>query len=230
MARQFGHTIVDPRPALVPIRVEPSWVPELRGIALPDVVAKIIDETGKSLLERREAVLFAHFGLSGPVILDISRAVTRDERPERLAVSLDFLPEQRHETLDLQFQTECRSGRPSVVGLLPSLLPRRLAEAILFESSIPIDRRGPDLTRDERRRLVANLKGLRLPVAGTLGFAKAEVTSGGVALDEVDPETMASRLQRGLYFCGEILNLDGLIGGYNFQGAWSTGWLAGSQV
>ena len=86
---------------------------------------------------------------------------------------------------------------------------------------------GPDLSRDERRRLVAALKGLRLPVTGTLGFAKAEVTSGGVALDEVDPRTLESRLQPGLHFAGEVLDLDGLIGGYNFQAAWSTGWLAG---
>ena len=86
------------------------------------------------------------------------------------------------------------------------------------------------MTRDERRRLVAALKGARLAVAGTLGFAKAEVTSGGVALDEVDPETLESRLQHGLHFAGEVLDLDGLIGGYNFQAAWSTGWLAGEVV
>ncbi len=95
---------------------------------------------------------------------------------------------------------------------------------------MPADRVGPDLSRDERRRLVAGIKGLRLPVAGTLGFAKAEVTSGGVALDEVDPETLESRLRPGLHFAGEVLDLDGLIGGYNFQAAWSTGWLAGATA
>ena len=89
---------------------------------------------------------------------------------------------------------------------------------------------GPDLARDERRRLVRALKGLRLPVTGTLGFAKAEVTCGGVALGEVDSRTLESRLQPGLHFVGEVLDLDGLIGGYNFQAAWSTGWLAGEVV
>ena len=89
---------------------------------------------------------------------------------------------------------------------------------------------GPDLSRDERLRLVATMKGLRLPVAGTLGFAKAEVTSGGVALEEVDPQTLESRIQPGLHFAGEVLDLDGLIGGYNFQAAWSTGWLAGEML
>jgi predicted flavoprotein YhiN len=89
---------------------------------------------------------------------------------------------------------------------------------------------GPDLSREERRRLVTTVKALRLPVSGTLGFSKAEVTSGGVALDEVNPRTLESLRQPGLYFAGEILDLDGLIGGYNFQAAWSTGWLAGETA
>ena len=109
-------------------------------------------------------------------------------------------------------------------------IPRRLAEAVMVASGLPVDRMGPDLSRDERRRLVAGLKGLRLPVAGTLGFAKAEVTSGGVTLDEVEPKTLESRIRPGLHFIGEVLDLDGLIGGYNFQAAWSTGWLAGESV
>ena len=100
----------------------------------------------------------------------------------------------------------------------------------MLASGVPVDRMGPDLSREERKRLVAGIKGLRLTVSGTLGFAKAEVTSGGVALDEVEPKTLESRLQPGLHFIGEVLDLDGLIGGYNFQAAWSTGWLAGESV
>jgi predicted flavoprotein YhiN len=97
-------------------------------------------------------------------------------------------------------------------------------------AAIADNRMGPDLSRDERQRLLTNLKSLALPIAGTLGFEKAEVTAGGVALDEVDPKTLESRLVAGLFFAGEILNLDGLIGGYNFQAAWSTGWLAGETA
>jgi predicted flavoprotein YhiN len=100
----------------------------------------------------------------------------------------------------------------------------------LHAAGIGAETMGPDLSRDERRRLVATIKGLRLPITGTLGFAKAEVTSGGIALDEVDPQTLESRRQPGLHFCGEVLDLDGLIGGYNFQAAWSTGWLAGAMM
>ncbi|MBX6314167.1 MAG: NAD(P)/FAD-dependent oxidoreductase [Isosphaeraceae bacterium] len=230
IARRFGHTIREPRPALVPIRVAAGWVSGLSGLAVPDARAAVIGPSGTLLQERREAILFAHFGLTGPAILDISRAVARHDDPERLTLSLDFTPDERAEALDAWLQAASRAGRPSVAGLLAERIPRRLAEALLSASEIPVDRIGPELTRDERRRLVAALKGLRLPIGGTLGFAKAEVTSGGVALDEINPETLESRLQPGLHFVGEVLDLDGLIGGYNFQAAWSTGWLAGESV
>jgi predicted Rossmann fold flavoprotein len=230
LARGFGHTIVTPRPALVPLRVAADWIPGLKGLTVPDVRAAVHGPLGPARLVRREAVLFAHFGLTGPAILDVSRAVARHDGSDRLDLVLDFAPEDRLEALDLQLQSACRAGRKPVAGLLPANLPRRLAEALLGASGIAADRMGPELAREERRRLVATLKGLRLPVTGTLGFEKAEVTSGGVALDEVDPRTLESRLQPGLHFIGEVLDLDGLIGGYNFQAAWSTGWLAGDVV
>jgi predicted Rossmann fold flavoprotein len=227
LARYYGHTIAEPRPALVPIRVAADWVPELRGLTIPDAVASVFGPTGQKLMDRREAVLFAHFGLTGPAILDVSRAVARFQGVGHPVLALDFAPDLRPERIDQQLQEACRSGRRPVVGLLPSVLPRRLAEALLRASDVPVDRMGPDLSRDERRRLVAGCKSLRLPVDGTLGFAKAEVTSGGVALDEVDPGTLESLRRPGLHFAGEVLDLDGRIGGYNFQAAWSTGWLAG---
>lgn len=230
IARAFGHRIVPPKPALVPIRVVPDWVPGLRGLTLPDARASVVDGAGRSLLERREAVLFAHFGLSGPAILDVSRAVARREGDERLDLRLDLVPATMPEAIDGQLQAACRSGRGQVVGMLPETIPRRLAEAVLITAGVPSGRIGPELSRDERKRVVGAIKGLTLPIAGTLGFAKAEVTSGGVALDEVDPTTMESRLRPGLHFIGEVLDLDGLIGGYNFQAAWSTGWLAGGCV
>ncbi len=230
VARRFGHTIVEPRPALVPIRVDPAWVPELKGLTMPDVVASIRQNGGPPLLERREAMLFAHFGLTGPAILDISRAVARHNGPDQLDLALDLVPDTKAEELDKYFQAAGRSGRRSVAALMPEALPKRLAEAVILASGLPANRVGPDLSRDERRNLVAGLKGLRLPITGTLGFAKAEVTSGGVSLDEVDPKTLASRRQPGLHFAGEVLDLDGLIGGYNFQAAWSMGWLAGESV
>jgi predicted Rossmann fold flavoprotein len=230
LARRFGHTIVSPRPALVPLKVAADWVPALRGLSVPDVHASIRQPAGPVLLERREALLFAHFGLTGPAIRDVSRAVARHDGPEPLDLVLDFAPAAPAEALDRELQSASRSGRRAVATLLPPAIPRRLAEALVTVAGIPADRMGPDLSRSERHRLIAVLKGLRLPVTGTLGFAKAEVTSGGVALDEIDVHTLESRRQRGLHFVGEVLDLDGRIGGYNFQAAWSTGWLAGEVV
>jgi predicted Rossmann fold flavoprotein len=230
IARRFGHTIVEPRPALVPLRVVSDWVPSLKGVTVEDAVAAVVDPSGRVLAERREAVLFAHFGLTGPAILDVSRAVARHDGAERLGLRLDFVPGVSPESLDQQIAASSRSGRPKVGSLVPASVPRRLADALVLAAGIPPERVGPELSRDERRRLVAAVKSLQLPIAGTLGFAKAEVTSGGVRLDEVDPETLESRLQPGLHFAGEVLDLDGLIGGYNFQAAWSTGWLAGEAA
>jgi predicted Rossmann fold flavoprotein len=230
IARRFGHTIVEPRPALVPLRVKADWVPGLKGLSLPDVVASVYSARNELLAQRREAILFAHFGLSGPAILDVSRAAALHGDSEPLELRLDLVPALPREELDRGLQTSSRQGRRALISLLPPELPRRLTECILKVAAIAENRMGPDLSRDERQRLLTNLKGLALPITGTLGFEKAEVTAGGVALDEVDPKTLESRLVAGLYFAGEILELDGLIGGYNFQAAWSTGWLAGESA
>ncbi len=227
MAAQFGHTIVVPRPALVPLRVDSEWVQGLKGLTLPDISATILSPEGQNLLSRREALLFAHFGLTGPAILDVSRAVTRYDGPNVTILAIDLLPSTRAESIDQRIQEMSRAGRKTAVNLLPAEIPHRLAEVLVREAGIPEGRTGPDLSRDERRRLVSRCKNLRIPVSGTLGFAKAEVTSGGVSLDEVEPSTLESKRRPGLHFAGEVLDLDGLIGGYNFQAAWSTGWLAG---
>jgi predicted Rossmann fold flavoprotein len=230
IARRFGHTVVDPRPALVPLRVGADWVPSLKGLSLPDVIASVHAGQNELVEERREAILFAHFGLSGPAILDVSRAVARRNDSESLTLHLDLVPSSNRDELDRGLQTFCRQGRRALLTLMPVELPRRLSECVLLAAAIPENRMGPDLSREERQRLLSALKGLSLPVLGTLGFEKAEVTTGGVALGEVDPNTLESRLVSGLYFAGEVLDLDGLIGGYNFQAAWSTGWLAGETA
>jgi predicted Rossmann fold flavoprotein len=230
IARWFGHAIVEPKPALVPLCVAADWVSGLKGLSLSEVVASVHCVGNGLLAQRREAVLFAHFGLSGPAILDVSRAAARHIGSKPLTLRLDLLPTVSREELDLRLQTSCRQGRRALVALLPGELPRRLAPCLVSAAGIPPDRIGPDVSRGERQRLVATVKELSLPISGTLGFEKAEVTSGGLALEEVDPRTLESRLVPGLHFAGEILDLDGLIGGYNFQAAWSTGWLAGEMA
>ncbi len=227
LTRSFGHTLVPTRPALVPIRIAEGWLTELRGITLPDVRIDLIEDS-KPLAARRGSLLVAHFGLSGPVILDLSRHVSGHPQPTRLRLVVDFLPAVSEPQLDeVVKDLSVGSSRKQLSHVLAPALPRRLVELLLKKSGFEEDRRAACITRDERARLVGALKRFELSVLGTLGFGKAEVTAGGVDLSEVDSRTMESKKQPGLFIAGELLDLDGPIGGYNFQAAFSTGWLAG---
>jgi len=229
-AHKLGHRIVPPRPALVPLTTNLPWIGELRGITLPDVAVRILEQES-SLMARRGSLLFAHFGLSGPLILDVSRVVSGHPQPQTLALEIDLLPAQAESELSEWLRTESlASGKKQLAVVLTHHVPRRLAEIVLQEAGLLTDRKAAALTKDERGQLVRAFKNLRVPLTGTLGFKKAEVTAGGIALDEVDSRTMQSKLAPGLFLAGEVLDLDGPIGGYNFQAAWSTGWLAGGSV
>lgn len=237
---ELGHTIVTPRPALTPITTDADWVRELRGNSLQDAIARIVPgeraaagagaspRRAKPLAERREAVLFTHFGLSGPAILDVSRAVSLHADPRSLDLELDMLPDVRPEQLDEQIRRECSAdGRKQLTSLIVRQLPRRMIELLAVQLGLPESQRAAELSRADRARWVATIKGARIPVSGVRGFQVAEVTSGGVSLREVDSRTMQSKLAPNLYLAGEVLDLDGPIGGYNFQAAFSTAWLAG---
>jgi predicted Rossmann fold flavoprotein len=228
LAVKFGHTIVPPRPALVPITTSAPWVADLRGVTLPDVSVRVLDGPA-ALARRRGSLLFAHFGLSGPVVLDVSRAVSGHPRPETLTLEVDLLPGRREEDFAEFLRRECAaSGKRQLAGVLAAHLPRRLGETVLGLAGLPPDRGAAALSKADRGRLVRQVKALAIPVTGTLGFKKAEVTAGGIVLDEVDSRTLQSKREPGLFLAGEVLDLDGPIGGYNFQAAWSTGWLAGA--
>jgi len=236
-AANFGHTIIEPRPSLVPLTIRGDWAKSLRGVAVPEVEFRISEQAGSSrtnakpLDTRSGAMLFTHFGLSGPAVLDISRAVTLHGSPRSLMLTCDFLPAMTSEALDANFKDfAAQQAKKQVAAHVAQWLPRRLADALLAQSGIPSDRRGAELGRDERARVIATLKATQFPITGTLGFEKAEVTTGGISLAEVDSRTMQSKKVPGLFLAGEILDLDGPIGGYNFQAAFSTGWLAGESV
>lgn len=234
-AAELGHSIVTPRPALVPITTHAEWVRTLQGIAVHDVSVRVVESNEspaigkeKVLAEQRGAVVFAHFGLSGPAILNVSRAVSGHAQPQSLRLLCDFLPAMSPQAVEDHLIRESRAGgNRQVTHLLAGLLPHRLAEQLARLADIGPAATAAELTRDERRRLVGVAKAASVPIAGTMGFRKAEVTAGGVALDQVDSKTMQSRLVSRLYFAGELLDLDGPIGGYNFQAAFSTGYLAG---
>ena len=242
-ASALGHTIVPPRPALVPILTDLAWVKHLKGITIPDVFLRVMkseecvtsEETrrrrSKPLAEGRGSLLFAHFGLSGPVALDVSRAVDVGKHGERPNLECDFLPHFRETQLEeMLARAPSQAGRRYVASLLEPSLPHRLAEALVDQAQIPASRRTAELSRQERQRLVLAVKRQVIPTTGTLGFEKAEVTAGGVSLNEVDSRTLESKRLPGLFIAGELLDLDGLIGGYNLQAAFSTGYLAGESV
>jgi len=229
-AAALGHTIVPTRPALVPLTTNTEWVKDLRGITLADVQVTIM-EGEKPLAARRSSLLFAHFGMTGPAALDVSRAVSGHPKKNSLVAELDLFPDQKEQHFEERLREQSAAfGRATLLSWLVEGIPRRIAELILEQANVPADRKLAELSKDERRRIVRLCKHWPLPLTGTLGFEKAEVTAGGVALDEVDSRTMQSKLVPGLYFAGEILDLDGPIGGYNFQAAWSTGWLAGQSA
>ncbi|HTN73840.1 MAG TPA: NAD(P)/FAD-dependent oxidoreductase [Pirellulaceae bacterium] len=252
-ARSLGHRIVPPRPALVPLTTQADWVHGLSGLTMPDVGVSIVlsprakaeieiapeavrqarqlKKKGTPLAIDRGSLLFTHVGFSGPVILNVSRAMSGHPNPHAFDLLLDFLPDVKLEALDEDLrQAAASDGKRSLVNLVGRVVPRRLAEALLQERSLPFEQRAAELGKAARRSLVEAIKQTAVPLSGTLGFKKAEVTAGGVALDEVDSHTMESRLVSNLFFAGEILDIDGPIGGYNFQAAFATGMLAGESV
>ncbi len=240
-AAALGHTIVAPRTALVPVTSHAAWLPPLQGITVIDVVIKVIDpgSPGKRdsgprsacLASARGSLLFTHFGISGPVVLDVSRAISGHAQPARLVLHCDLLPQLREaEIVAALADQAAAAGRRRVANLLDPRLPRRLAEAVVAQAAIPADRTAAEFSKKDCRRLAQVVKRFDIPVAGTMGFRKAEVTAGGVALEEIDSRTMQSRVTSNLYLAGELLDVDGPIGGYNFQAAFSTGWQAGENV
>lgn len=238
-AAALGHRIVPPRPALVPIRTDAVWVHDLSGMTIPDVFIQIVPsqpaESGprglRPLAERRGSFLFTHFGFSGPVVLDVSRAVSGHPSPQTLSLVCDFLPNVKADALDALVARQCaEDGRKQLSTILGAIVPQRLAERLVEHVGVPAERRAAELSKSDRLKLVAAVKQLAVPISGTLGFKKAEVTAGGVALEEIDSRTMQSRIVPNLFVVGELLDLDGPIGGYNFQSAFSTGWLAGESV
>ena len=225
LVEKLGHSIAKPLvPALVPLVLEEShWIRELSGVTVPTTVT-LSKASGKRIFSCSGSTLCTHLGLSGPAVLDISRhwLIARDTDSD-VRLSINWLPDQTAETVDELLQ----SRRTGAFGVLRQWLPDRLARQICIESGAPLV---GDLTRTIRKKLTQNITATPLPVTGDRGFSIAEATAGGVPLEEVKLETMESRKCPGLYLAGEVLDVDGRIGGFNFQWAWSSGYVAGSAV
>ena len=231
LARQAGHSIVAPSPSLVPLETEESWPASLSGLSLKNVEMSICSG-GRILDKAFGEMLFTHFGISGPIVLSLSKTVTgQPQQGKGLTGLIDLKPALSEEQLDQRLQRNMQKfSRKHFINSLDELLPASLipvfADLVGIEAHKPVNQ----ITREERREMLYMLKGLPVTIKGPRPIDEAIVTSGGVRVQEIDPQTMASRIMPGLYFAGEVMDVDGYTGGYNLQAAWSSGYVAGSSA
>lgn len=226
-AAHAGHRVKELKPALVPFVTKESWPKALQGLSLKNVSVTLKKEK-KKIYEGFGEMLFTHFGVSGPLILSASSYYVKKYNNMPVRLCIDLKPALSDEQLDRRLLREFdRSRNRQFKNALDSLLPAKLIPVLVVLSGIPPEKKAGELTREERNSLASCLKNLTMTVTGTRGFQEAIVTQGGVDVKEVNPSTMESKLVKGLYFAGEVLDLDALTGGFNLQIAWSTGYLAG---
>jgi predicted Rossmann fold flavoprotein len=227
IAKSVGHTITPIRPALV----AGDLAFRLRGLSLRNAKITLIVDGNRTSDEFGE-MLFTHFGLSGPTILTLSRkAVDALNENRKVEISIDLKPALDKMKLDARLRRDFDAhGKRQYNTLLKGLLPRKLIPVCVEVTNIPAEKQAHQITSIERKRLLSWLKDFRLQIKGHRSFSQAIITAGGVSTREIDPRTMASRVINGLYFAGEVLDLDADTGGYNLQAAFSTGWLAGRSA
>ena len=229
LAARFGHTVVPPRPALVPVVCEGNFFEELQGLSLRNVDLSLFKD-GKCIRKERGELLFTHFGLSGPLVLSASSLMDASAGAE-YSFAIDLKPALDEETLDKRILRDFELFKnKELKNSLGKLMPLSLVPVVIEKSGIAPDTPVNSVTREERRRLLSVIKGFDLNITGLRPIDEAIVTAGGVNVKEVNPRTMESKLQKHLYFAGEVLNIDGFTGGFNLQVAWTTGFVAGSSV
>ncbi|MFO0277554.1 MAG: NAD(P)/FAD-dependent oxidoreductase [Planctomycetota bacterium] len=222
--RALGHTVTATWPALAPLAVAEPWVRELQGIVLHGAPQTSLAAARQPVTTRVRPILFTHKGLSGPAPMDLAGDV--EQAQGAAAVRFDFAPDRREDELEAEWLALAAAhGGRRASSVLPAALPERVRAALCAQAGgdVPL----ANWPRPQRRALVAATKGLVVPVGRSLGYDHAEVTRGGVALAEIDARTMQSKVRPGLFVCGELLDVDGPIGGFNFQAAFATGRLAG---
>jgi len=230
MAEKLGHTIIPLKPSLVPLNVKENWARELQGLSLKNAAVKLFDKKGRILFSDSGEMMFTHFGVTGPLILKASRHFSVSGcRSAFLAV--DLMPGLTAEELDKRIQNDLsKFSRKMFKNFLDELLPNLLVPVIVRLSGIPPEKPSNQVTREERQQIVSLLKNLTLEITGCRSFNEAIVTAGGVSVREINPKTMESRLIRGLYFAGEVMDVDAYTGGFNLTIAFSTGYTAGNSV
>lgn len=231
MAREVGHHIVPLKPSLVPLEVAEEWITELQGLSLKNVTASVITE-GRKTAEEFGEMLFTHFGLSGPIILSLSKVVADllSKKKEAL-LEVNLKPALTEEVLDKRLQRDFEKfSRKQLKNSLHELLPAKIIPAFMDIAFLDPDKPVHQITKQERSRLVATLSHLTFTVTSTRSINEAIVTAGGVSTKEINPATMQSKLVQGLFFAGEVIDIDGYTGGFNLQAAFSTGYVAGKNA
>ena len=227
MAEELGHTLVDIKPSLVPLESPDPFCAQMQGLALKNVTLTVKNGKKKTVFQEQGELLFTHFGLSGPLVLSAS-AHMRDFEKERYTCAIDLKPALDEATLDARLIRELTAGaNRDMDNLLGTLAPRLLVPVLLERADIPGNKKAHDLTKQERRRLLELFKCFPVALSGPRPVDEAIITSGGVKVSEVDPKTMMSKKVPGLFFAGEMLDVDAYTGGFNLQIAWATGRAAG---
>ncbi len=225
MAKAVGHSVAEPRGSLVPLEENGEWCAKMQGLSLRNVSVKLINQKKKTIYEDFGELLFTHFGLSGPTILS-SSAHFKDGDTYR--ISIDLKPALDEQKLDQRILRDLEQYQNRTMeNALQDLYPRTMIPVMLERSEIPADTKANSLTKQQRRRLLELTKAFTVDILGTRPVDEAIITAGGIKTKEVDPKTMESKLVSGLYFAGEILDVDAYTGGFNLQIAWSTGYAAG---
>ena len=223
-ARDLGHTVISPKPSLIPLTTAEQWPNELAGLTLKNVTLRAF-QGSKQVFEELGEMLFAHFGVTGPLVLSASALL---EEPASARLEIDLKPGLSAEQLERRLLRDLDAAKQkNLRNALSGLLPHSLLPIVLEVAGVSAESSASELTRPGRQSLVRTLKALPLTLTGTRPLEEAIITRGGVSTKEVDPSTLESKLVRGLYFAGEVLDVDAQTGGYNLQIAWSTGTLAG---
>lgn len=233
LAQAAGHTIIPPKPALVPLESDDEEIRSLQGLSLRNVRGTLL-QGDRVLGQEFGEMLFTHFGVSGPIILTLSRAASAAWQKDPQAVldlSIDLKPALTLEQLDARVQRDfAKYSRKQLKSGLHDLLPQSLIPVIIDAACLKPEQEVNQITRKERQRLVRTLKAFMVPLTGTRPLAEAIVTAGGVSTKEINPSTFASKIVPNLYFAGEIMDVDGYTGGYNLQAAFSSGYVAGTHA
>lgn len=228
LAARVGHTIVDLKPSLVPLVSDYPYTADLQGLSLRNVSAVLLGDK-KKLGEEFGEMLFTHFGVSGPIVLSLSNlAADALAAGREVELVIDLKPALSREKLDARVQRDFTTySRKQLANGMKDLLPQRLIPVVCDMAYLDEEKFVNQISREERRRLVDTLKGFVVPITATRPIAEAIVTAGGVSTKEINPKTMESKLIKGLYFAGEVMDVDGYTGGFNLQAAFSSGYAAG---